>query len=104
MKGHLCKRSGPAPRITGTYLFVDEPKKFARFGHDRKSGVNLDIPFNGFRFYYWTPSNTRSDRIFSNGFLTNECRVYLLGTFWMSTIAKHKSRPEFGRCVSVEDT
>lgn len=51
VKGLLCKWSGPAPRIKGTYLFVDEPKQF---GHDRKSGVDLNFPFYGFCFYYWT--------------------------------------------------
>lgn len=59
VKGLLCKRSGPAPRIKGSYLFVDEPKEFARFGHDRKSWVDLNFPFYGFCFYYWMPLQSK---------------------------------------------
>lgn len=84
-------------------------KKFGRFGHDRKSGVDLNFFFCGFHFYYWTPWQDEHKfwlyflQILMD-FFTNERHVYLSGTFRMSTRAELKSRPDFGHCLSVEDT
>lgn len=80
------------------------PKKFARFGHDRKSGVDLNFPFCGFHFYHWTPRQVKH-----KGWLYFY-RFWWISYKWMSCLSVgdvqdvHKSRPEFGRCLSVEDT